>query len=552
MTIGRQRDCAADRQFARACLTADHARKRARPDLRAARCHQFRSWRDLHARRLSWPHGRARRRILAGVSRGAHPARFSRHRGGISRAASPAESIAHRGRAGHPWPRHNPRTDHHLLLWRRCAQRRCAASPVRSGHGHEPVLSRLSDLPHRHGPGVVRASCLVAQIHVLGTIFPRGKPGSVRCAHDGPQCRSAQPAGDQSQCRIRRHSRRAGWSLSVDCPRNGRHDDRKLPHYRGDRRHREHWRRDRRGTAVRPRAGRGIGVLAEHRRARPLHLADGRAVDCPPRHRTRQGAQLNDRTTTAESPRAASIGAFGGQSSRMPLTIVAVAIVFVVGAVAPTRFAGDFVLRLANEGLLLGMLALSVAFLMSQAGLVALGAASVYGGAGLLFAIAMSQWDLTPINAVCASFLIILLYATVLGPLHLRTNPLAFMMLTLAAGEMISHGVMLEGLRDYTGGADGLVVNFRGALFGLTAADYANAAQFWPIAWSAAWIVGLAAFAARRSRFGAILRAVRGNEKRMRFSGFDTYLPRLIAYVLVNVVAAVSGLLHVLNAGFVS
>jgi len=261
---------------------------------------------------------------------------------------------------------------------------------------------------------------------------------------------------------------------------------------------------------------------------------------------------LNDRTTTAESPRAAAIGAFGGQSSRMPLTIVAVAIVFVVGAVAPTRFAGDFVLRLANEGLLLGMLALSVAFLMSQAGLVALGAASVYGGAGLLFAIAMSQWDLTPMSAVCASFLIIVVYATVLGALIVRTNPLAFMMLTLAAGEMISHGVMLEGLRDYTGGADGLVVNFKGSILGMEAADFANPARFWLVAWVAAWLAGLALWTVGRSRLGAILRAVRENEERMRFSGFDTYLPRLIAYVLVNIVAAVSGLLHVLNAGFVS
>jgi branched-chain amino acid transport system permease protein len=70
--------------------------------------------------------------------------------------------------------------------------------------------------------------------------------------------------------------------------------------------------------------------------------------------------------------------------------------------------------------------------------------------------------------------------------------------------------------------------------------------------WVAAWLAGLALWAAGRSRLGAILRAVRENEERMRFSGFDTYLPRLIAYVLVNIVAAVAGLLHVLNAGFVS
>jgi len=133
-----------------------------------------------------------------------------------------------------------------------------------------------------------------------------------------------------------------------------------------------------------------------------------------------------------------------------------------------------------------------------------------------------------------------------------RTNPLAFMMLTLAAGEMISHSVLLEGLRDYTGGADGLVVNFKGAIFGMEAGDFASPARFWLVAWVAAWLAGLALWAVGRSRLGAILRAVRENEERMRFSGFDTYLPRLIAYVLVNIVAAIAGLLHVLNAGFVS
>jgi len=261
---------------------------------------------------------------------------------------------------------------------------------------------------------------------------------------------------------------------------------------------------------------------------------------------------LNNRTTTAESPRVATVGAFRGPSVRMPLAIAVVAIVFVLGAVAPAQFASDFVLRLGNEGLLLGMLALSVAFLMNQAGLVALGAASVYGGTGFLFAIAMSEWDFSPMGALCTSFLIIVVYATILGALIVRTNPLAFMMLTLAAGEMISHSVLLEGVRDYTGGADGLVVNFKGSILGMEAADFADPARFWLVVWVAAWLAGLALWAVGRSRLGAILRAVRENEERMRFSGFDTYLPRLIAYVLVNIVAAVAGLLHVLNAGFVS
>ena len=101
-------------------------------------------------------------------------------------------------------------------------------------------------------------------------------------------------------------------------------------------------------------------------------------------------------------------------------------------------------------------------------------------------------------------------------------------------------------------GADGLVVNFKGSIFGMQAADLANATHFWIVAWSAAWIAGLIIWAARRSRLGVILRAVRENEERMRFSGFNTYAPRLTAFVLVNAIAGACGLLHVLNAGFVS
>jgi branched-chain amino acid transport system permease protein len=234
------------------------------------------------------------------------------------------------------------------------------------------------------------------------------------------------------------------------------------------------------------------------------------------------------------------------------LASAAALVVFAIGAFAPQHFATDFVLRLAGGGVLLGTLSLSVAFLMSQAGLVSLGAASVYGGVGYLFAVATSEWNLSPLGASVAAMVIVTVYAAILGALIIRTAPLAFMMLTLAAGEMISHAVLLEGLRDYTSGADGLVVNFRGTLFGLEAGDFANAARFWPIVWTAAWGLGIAAWLVRRSRLGAILRATRQNEERMRFSGFDTYSPRLAAFVFVNIMAGVCGLLHVLNSGFVS
>ena len=126
------------------------------------------------------------------------------------------------------------------------------------------------------------------------------------------------------------------------------------------------------------------------------------------------------------------------------------------------------------------------------------------------------------------------------------------MMLTLAAGEMISHAVLLDGLRDYTSGADGLVVSFHGTLFGLDAGDFADPVRFWPIIWTAAWVAGVAVWLVRRSRLGAILRAIapeRGADALLRLRHVR---PRLVAFVFVNVIAGVCGLLHVLNSGFVS
>lgn len=43
----------------------------------------------------------------------------------------------------------------------------------------------------------------------------------------------------------------------------------------------------------------------------------------------------------------------------------AAVLLFAIGAFAPQHLANDFVLRLADGGLLLGILALSIAFLMS-------------------------------------------------------------------------------------------------------------------------------------------------------------------------------------------
>ncbi len=72
------------------------------------------------------------------------------------------------------------------------------------------------------------------------------------------------------------------------------------------------------------------------------------------------------------------------------------------------------------------------------------------------------------------------------------------------------------------------------------------------MAWLALCAVLALAWFAANSRFGQVLRATQANEERMRFSGFDTYRPRLAAFVLASFIVSVSGVLIALNSAFAS
>jgi branched-chain amino acid transport system permease protein len=125
-------------------------------------------------------------------------------------------------------------------------------------------------------------------------------------------------------------------------------------------------------------------------------------------------------------------------------------------------------------------------------------------------------------------------------------------MLTLALAQLLRSVVLITDFRPVTGGDDGLALSFDGAFFGLSQAQLAKPEGFWPIAWLAfsgtlalAWVVG-------RSHFGQVLRAIKANEERMSFSGFNTYAPRVLAFTLAGFIASVSGLLSGLYIAFAS
>ena len=231
---------------------------------------------------------------------------------------------------------------------------------------------------------------------------------------------------------------------------------------------------------------------------------------------------------------------------------IVVAVLILLGLFVPSVLRSTFYLGLLVNAITLGIAALAIGFLAHQSGLMMFGAAAFTGSATYLFAIAVTRFGWNAMTAAAFTLVGATLLSALIGALVVRARPLPFAMLTLALAQMLRSMVMITDFRPITGGDDGLALNFSGTFFGLTQAELSKPEGFWPVAWLALCGVMLLAWAVGRSRTGSVLRAIRANEERMRFSGFNTYLPRVLAFTLSGFIAAVSGLLTGLYTAFAS
>ena len=235
-----------------------------------------------------------------------------------------------------------------------------------------------------------------------------------------------------------------------------------------------------------------------------------------------------------------------------PVDALAAVVIVVLGCFVPMLVKSPFYLGLLINGIVLGVAAVGIGFLMHQCGLVMFGVAAFMGLPAYLLGIASMRLGLVTSAAVLVALAGSTLFAAGVGALVVRARPLPFAMLTLALAQMLKSVATLQVMRPLTAGEDGLAMTFNGSFLGLSQAALAKPASFWPLAWLALCAVLLLAWAAGRSRFGQVLRATQANEERMRFSGFNTYLPRLAAFTLACFMVSISGLLAALNSAFAS
>ena len=212
---------------------------------------------------------------------------------------------------------------------------------------------------------------------------------------------------------------------------------------------------------------------------------------------------------------------------------------------------GDvFFFRLATEALIFGGLALSVDLLLGRTGLLPLGQALFFGFGAYVSALVLKHG----VPSFWLALLTVLATSTLVGlaagMIAIRAKGVYFALISFGLAQVVSKVVF--NTREL-GASDGIIgVPVPQISLGFATVDAAHAPSFFLLVLGgmAALYAGLAWL--METPFGRQLAAIRVNESRVPFLGFDPWRYKLAAFVLAANVAALSGAFYPMLRGFVS
>ncbi len=203
-------------------------------------------------------------------------------------------------------------------------------------------------------------------------------------------------------------------------------------------------------------------------------------------------------------------------------------------------YAGEFYINLASQVLIAAIVAMSLNLLVGYGGLTSLGHASFVGFAAYVYAWLAARLGFGNGVAAVGALAATTALACVFGLVALRATGLGFLMITLAFSQIL-WGLAYRWV-SVTNGDNGLSGVTRLEPFGLSL-DSATAFYWMTLVVSIVAFLAIAAFA--NSAFGATLRGVRDEPRRMAALGHNIRLIRWIAFVYAGFWGAVAGLLYV-------
>jgi branched-chain amino acid transport system permease protein len=206
------------------------------------------------------------------------------------------------------------------------------------------------------------------------------------------------------------------------------------------------------------------------------------------------------------------------------------------------RFWGDILLR----AMILAIAAVSLNLIIGLGGLISLGQSAFFGiGAYSVGILAHYDIDNGWAQLLCAIGASAV-FALVTGLVALRTRGVHFIMITLAFGQMLYF--VAVGLRQF-GGDDGLTINSSSKFAGVNLGSKTTL-YYVVLVLLAVSVLGFARV--KRSDFGYLLRAAKGNERRVATIGFDIFMYRLTAYIAAGILCGIAGFLNANFASFIT
>lgn len=252
---------------------------------------------------------------------------------------------------------------------------------------------------------------------------------------------------------------------------------------------------------------------------------------------------------------------------------IALAAVLLIG-VAPAVLS-DFRLNLLAKFLCLAMVAVGIGLAWGRGGMLVLGQGVFFGLGGYLMAMHMKLSDAgpggvpdfmllygdgvvpawweplrSPVVTVLAILVLPAALAAVLGLAVFRRRVRGAYFAILSQALAAAFAILLVGQQKVTGGTNGLN-GFR-SFFGYDLADPVNKRMLYYIAAGVLIAMVAAVGLLMRSRYGELLVAVRDQENRVRFLGYDPAAVKVVAYAVAAAFAAIGGALFAPVVGIIS
>ncbi|MEM7344487.1 MAG: branched-chain amino acid ABC transporter permease [Chloroflexota bacterium] len=222
---------------------------------------------------------------------------------------------------------------------------------------------------------------------------------------------------------------------------------------------------------------------------------------------------------------------------------------FIIALIYPF-FAPIYYRGLVIEVMIFGMFAMSLDLLLGYTGMPSFGHAAYFGlgvyGAAYLASSNPRALDLTSNLFIIIPIVVILvaIFALFVGFFAIRTTGIYFLMITLAAAQMVFS--IFNRWTEVTGGSDGLT-GVANATLGVGPLSYDFSPLRIPYYFLTLAFFLLAWYLMRRiinSPFGWTLQGIRENEGRMKSLGYNTDRYKLTAFSIAGAFAALAGVLQ--------